>query len=119
MPRSLPALLLRAEALAGLAFAVGFYAWRDGSPLLFAALFLAPDLAAVGYAAGRRVGTVAYNLAHTWSVPLVLLGAGLLGDKSTVVAVATIWLAHIAFDRLIGYGLKYPTAFKETHLARV
>jgi hypothetical protein len=30
-----------------------------------------------------------------------------------------IWVAHIGFDRLLGYGLKYPTAFKDTHLGKV
>lgn len=119
MPRSFPALLLRTEALAGLAFAIGLYAWQGGSPLFFAAFFLAPDLAALAYVAGPRVGAVAYNLAHTWSLSLALLAAGLLRDGSTAVSLALVWLAHIAFDRLIGYGLKYPTAFKDTHLARV
>jgi hypothetical protein len=35
------------------------------------------------------------------------------------VQLALIWSAHIGIDRLLGYGLKYPTAFKETHLGRV
>jgi hypothetical protein len=30
--------------------------------------------------------------------------------------IALIWIAHIAFDRLLGFGLKYPTQFKDTHL---
>jgi hypothetical protein len=34
-------------------------------------------------------------------------------------AVGLIWLLHIGFDRAIGYGLKYPSSFKETHLGRV
>ncbi len=119
MTCSLPAVLLRVEFLVALAVIVGLYARFDGSWLLFALLFLAPDLAALGYLGGRRAGAVAYNLAHTASVPLALLGGGLLADRAAVVSVALIWLAHIAFDRLIGYGLKYPTSFKETHLARV
>ena len=32
---------------------------------------------------------------------------------------ALIWLAHIGMDRLVGYGLKYRGALKETHLGRV
>jgi hypothetical protein len=28
-----------------------------------------------------------------------------------------IWVAHIGFDRLLGYGLKYPVAFGATHLS--
>jgi Domain of unknown function (DUF4260) len=34
-------------------------------------------------------------------------------------AVALIWFAHIGMDRTVGYGLKYPTSFKDTHLQRV
>jgi hypothetical protein len=30
-----------------------------------------------------------------------------------------VWFAHIGMDRLLGYGLKYPTDFKDTHLQRV
>jgi hypothetical protein len=33
--------------------------------------------------------------------------------------IALIWLAHAGFDRLLGYGLKYPTAFTDTHLGRI
>ena len=33
--------------------------------------------------------------------------------------IALIWGAHIGIDRLFGYGLKYPTGFKDTHLGRV
>jgi hypothetical protein len=29
------------------------------------------------------------------------------------------WFAHIGLDRAVGYGLKYPTAFGDTHLGRV
>ena len=43
----------------------------------------------------------------------------MLADSDAALAVALIWLGHIGVDRLIGYGLKYPTAFKDTHLQRV
>jgi hypothetical protein len=33
--------------------------------------------------------------------------------------VAIIWAAHIGFDRVLGYGLKYPTAFADTHLSQI
>ena len=34
-------------------------------------------------------------------------------------ALAFIWLAHIGADRALGYGLRYPASFDETHLGRV
>lgn len=39
--------------------------------------------------------------------------------NSTLLAIAIIWAAHIAFDRAVGYGLKYETGFNDTHLGRV
>jgi hypothetical protein len=30
-----------------------------------------------------------------------------------------IWLAHSGFDRMLGFGLKYPTFFGDTHLRHV
>jgi hypothetical protein len=35
------------------------------------------------------------------------------------VQLGLIWLAHVGADRLLGYGLKYPTGFRDTHLQRV
>jgi hypothetical protein len=35
------------------------------------------------------------------------------------VAVAIIWFSHIVFDRMMGYGMKYPTFFKDTHLQHI
>ena len=32
---------------------------------------------------------------------------------------ALIWAAHIGFDRLLGYGLKYGAGFGFTHLGRI
>jgi uncharacterized protein DUF4260 len=35
------------------------------------------------------------------------------------VGVASVWFAHIGMDRMAGYGLKYASGFKDTHLGRV
>jgi hypothetical protein len=50
---------------------------------------------------------------------LALLVGSLLAGWNPGVLVASIWLAHIGLDRLVGYGLKYPSDFKDTHLGRV
>ena len=113
------ALTLQMEGLAIGAAAVVAFAQSDSSWLLFALLILAPDLAMLGYLAGNRVGAFFYNLAHSYLLPLALVAAGIALQNSVVVQVALIWIAHIGFDRAIGYGLKYAMGFKETHLARV
>ncbi len=73
----------------------------------------------VGFLAGSRIGAVTYDAAHTYSLPIALAAIGTIGDAETAVQLGLIWLAHIGVDRAIGYGLKYPTGFKDTHLQRV
>jgi hypothetical protein len=73
----------------------------------------------LGYLAGPRVGALSYDLAHTYVGPVALAVIGILGGSDVAVQVALVWLAHIGVDRLLGYGLKYPTGFKDTHLQRV
>jgi hypothetical protein len=116
---TMPGVLLRIEGLALLAAAVAGYVWLHGPWWLFAVLALAPDLAALGYLLGPRTGSVIYNAVHITLLPGALLALGLLGGNDWLALVALIWLAHIGVDRLAGFGLKYPTAFQDTHFNRV
>jgi hypothetical protein len=116
---TLPLVLLRLEGLALFGAALVVYLRQDYSLLLAALVFLAPDLSFAGYLAGPRIGSYAYNALHTTIGPLVLGTAGVLGDESLAIAVALVWLGHIGFDRTLGFGLKYPSAFADTHLERV
>jgi hypothetical protein len=115
----LPGLLLRLEGAAVLAGSLALYFDEGFGWVALVVLALAPDLSMVGYAAGPRVGAVAYDVAHTEALPVALGVLGVLAAESTAVQLALIWLAHIGADRLLGYGLKYPTAFGDTHLQRV
>ena len=115
----LPRVLLHVEGLAVAAAAVALYFNADYPWWLFVALVLAPDLSMVGYLAGLTIGTVTYDIAHTYLLPVALATAGLIFDGETAVQVGLIWLTHIGIDRTLGYGLKYPTGFKDTHLQRV
>ena len=112
-----PNLILRAEGLGVLVAACWAYAVLGASWWLFAALILAPDLSMLGYLRGPRAGALASNLGHTYLGPLLLLALGVLGPVTVATALGLIWAAHIGFDRLMGYGLKYPWAFKATHLS--
>lgn len=86
---------------------------------MFAILFLVPDVSIAGYAAGPRTGAATYNLVHTYVTPATMASVGLAAGHPWVISVALILFAHIGFDRLLGYGLKYPSAFKDTHLQRL
>lgn len=116
---SLPRLLLHAEGAAVLLTAAFVY-FRLGLPLwAFLVFLLAPDLSAIGYFFGPRVGSVSYNLAHIIVWPLLVGVAGWALGWVWTAPVALIWLAHIGLDRMVGYGLKYPDQFKQSHFDRV
>jgi hypothetical protein len=111
--------LLRLEGAAVLGASVALYAHGGWSWLAYLLLLLAPDLSILGYLAGARAGMVAYDAAHFTAFPLALGTAGVLAGSDLPVQLALIWLGHIGIDRALGYGLKYPTAFGDTHLQRV
>jgi hypothetical protein len=114
-----PIALQRLEGGVMLVLALLLYWKLSGSWLLLIVLILAPDLFMLGYLRGPRVGGSLYNLGHTWLLPGVLAMAAIFGSSSLLVQLALIWFAHIGVDRLLGYGLKLPTAFQDTHLGRI
>jgi len=116
---SLPGILLRIEGLAVLAGSVFLYARYGRGWLFFALLFLVPDVAFLAYLAGHRVGAAVYNLLHTYTGPVLLGLIALATGSQTLLSIELIWLAHIGFDRFLGYGLKTEGGFKDTHLQRV
>jgi len=111
--------LLRTEAALLFALALWAYGRWGAGWGMFALCFLLPDLAFLGYLAGPRVGALAYNACHALIGPLALLALGIVGGERAVLAAALIWLAHVGFDRMLGYGLKYSTGFRSTHLGRI
>jgi hypothetical protein len=115
----LPRRLLHLEGLAVAAGSLVLYFDAGFGWVLLLVLILAPDLSMLGYLGGPRLGSLAYDLVHTYAGPVALGVVGVLGGYETALQIALIWLAHIGVDRLLGYGLKYPTCFKDTHLQRV
>ncbi len=94
--------------------------WKySGAWLLYALLILAPDLFMLGYLRGPRAGAAIYNLGHTWLLPGLIGIVGILAPASADLPIALIWFGHIGVDRLLGYGLKFPSAFQDTNLGRI
>ncbi|WP_022824695.1 DUF4260 domain-containing protein [Hymenobacter norwichensis] len=108
--------LLKLEEAAELVVAVVVFSQLPYAWWWLPALFLAPDLSMLGYLAGPRIGSVAYNLVHHKALALVVLLLGWWQQQPLVLLAGTILLFHAAFDRLMGYGLKYSSGFKHTHL---
>lgn len=114
-----PRLLLRVEGLCALVAAIIGYQQLAGSWGLFALLLLVPDVALFGYLAGPRVGAIAYNAVHTYLTPAALAGIALLIPLPGILPICLIWIAHIGMDRALGLGLKFGSAFQDTHLGSV
>jgi len=114
-----PAVLLRIEGAAMFACSLLLYRSIGARWAVFLVLFLWPDMFMVGYLVSAKLGARLYNLVHADALPLVLAAVSLGFRRSGLLIFALIWLAHIGADRALGYGLKYPTFFKDTHLQRV
>jgi hypothetical protein len=72
-----------------------------------------------GYLGGNHAGAIAYNVAHNWFVGGLVLGLGWWLSTPLVTMAGAILVAHTGIDRALGYGLKYPTSFQDTHLGRI
>ncbi len=115
----MPRRFLRVEGAVVFATAVAVYLDADFSIVALVLLFLAPDLAFVGFLLGPRAGALAYDAVHIEVWPVLLGAIGILGDEQVPIQIALIWLAHIGLDRALGYGLRYPDNASESHLDRV
>jgi hypothetical protein len=91
--------------------------WRFGQNWwIFFGLLLTPDLSMLPYLANPRIGSVSYNVVHSYFLPLALAAASIVAKNAGMLPYLYIWTAHIGLDRSLGYGLKYPARFADTHL---
>ena len=111
--------LLKLEELAEMLTATIVFAHLPYAWWWLPALFLVPDLSMLGYLASPRVGAFAYNLLHHKALALGLGVAGWLLGQPLLLLAGTVLLFHSALDRMLGYGLKYSTGFKDTHLGTI
>ena len=110
---------LRAEGLAAFVGGAAAWVWLGAPWPWFVVLLLAPDISMAGYLGGTHTGAVTYNIAHNWATGAAVLGLGLLLNVPGLVLAGVILVAHTGMDRLLGYGLKYPTSFQDTHLGHI
>ncbi|HXI06779.1 MAG: DUF4260 domain-containing protein [Bradyrhizobium sp.] len=112
-------LLLRLEGIALFIGMTMLYALWDGSWWVYAILFLVPDASFAAYLSGPKAGAIIYNAAHSYLGPMSLMTLGFATAAPLTLSIAMIWLAHIGFDRALGFGLKYQAGFAFTHLGRL
>jgi hypothetical protein len=112
-------LVLRAESVG--IFVAGVVGWlaMGGHPLWLLPALLAPDISMIGYVGGPRLGAITYNAVHNLVLGLGLLLVGWLAAIAALALAGAIVVAHVGMDRTLGYGLKLPTDFRDTHLGRI
>jgi hypothetical protein len=116
----LPLRVLRSEGIVLLAAALAAYFTGLDEPWWLVPLLLfVPDVFMIGYAKSRRTGALMYNFAHSYPAPAALGAFALAAGRPLWQGVAVVWFAHIGMDRALGYGLKYETDFKDTHLGHI
>ena len=111
--------LLRLEGLAVFLLALTIFWQQSFSWSLFWSTVLLPDLALFGYLSNTKLGTQLYNMTHSKLLPSALAVIAIVMSNALFSALAVIWFVHIGFDRMLGYGLKYPEGFKVTHLGTI
>jgi len=110
---------VRADAAFVFALTLTAIAVTHGSWAQFALLLLVPDVSMLGYLVNSRVGAATYNIGHLHALPMALLVWAVTTAHTAWTLPALTWIAHIAMDQALGYGLKLPTAFKDTVLGRL
>jgi hypothetical protein len=110
---------LRAEGVASFTAGLAGFLYLGLPWWGFVLLLIVPDVSMVGYVRGPRVGAIVYNLAHDLATGVAIAGLGLTVGSVPVAAAGAILVAHSGMDRMMGYGLKLPGSFKDTHLGRI
>ena len=114
-----PRAWLRAEGLVAFVASLVLYGSLGGSWLLLIPLLFLPDVSMVGYLRGPALGATLYNVAHSWATGVLVLGVGAVLRSPELALAGAVLTAHTGMDRAAGYGLKYPSAFHDTHLGRI
>jgi hypothetical protein len=111
-----PKVILRIEGSVLFAASIAVFAVQGQQWWLYPALLLVPDIFMIGYLRNTKLGAVIYNIGHSYPAAALVTTLGFLVSSPITIAVGAIWFGHIGWDRMFGYGLKYGTSFKHTHL---
>ena len=111
-----PKLWLRLEGLVLLIGTILVFAGQHQKWWIYPVLLLVPDIFMLGYLANTKIGAFFYNLGHSFLAPGLMILLSWHAHNKLALAIGVIWLGHIGWDRFFGYGLKYDSDFKHTHL---
>lgn len=108
--------IIKIENLFLFVFSIFLFSQTDFAWWIYPLLFLLPDIGMVGYLINSNVGARTYNTTHFFGLAVLLILLGFYLGNDHVYITGIIILGHSAFDRILGYGLKYNDDFKHTHL---
>jgi uncharacterized protein DUF4260 len=101
------------------ALAIDAVVMQHASWWLLVVFGIGPDLALIaGIAPGLAHGQLnpravpLYNAVHRYWVPIVMVAATIFTRSPESFAAGTAWIAHISFDRSLGFGLRTPEGFQ-------
>lgn len=86
---------------------------------VYALLLLGPDISMLGYVFGNKTGAVAYNLFHHKAIAVTVFLIGYINQIYWLEMAGLVLFGHSSMDRILGYGLKYFSGFKFTHLGQI
>lgn len=107
------------EGLILFIFMLYFYFVNDFNWWVFLIFLFTPDISMLAYLINNSIGAVVYNIFHSYTISIPVLIFGLFMENNMLMVSGIIWCAHIGLDRLCGYGLKYKSDFKHTHLQKL
>lgn len=110
---------LKLEEIGMFIFSIYLFMQLEYSWWLYPALFFLPDIGMIGYLINSKIGADLYNLFHHKGVAILVLIAGYTFNLAVLQLAGIILFGHSSFDRVLGYGLKYPDGFKNTHLGTI
>ncbi|TMN20872.1 DUF4260 domain-containing protein [Lentibacillus cibarius] len=110
---------VRLEGLAIFLMGTYLYFTMSDNVWLYLLLALSPDISMVGYLIHTHIGYQLYNVFHTYVITILFLLLGVIMNTDIIIEIGLIWTAHIGMDRLVGFGLKYPTEFHDSHVHRL
>lgn len=112
--------LIKLEELALLILSVYLFLTLDYEWWIPAVLFFSPDLSILAYKlTNDRYASYVYNFFHHKTLVILLYIFGAIIDIQFLQLIGIIILAHASMDRMLGYGLKYASGFKDTHMGRI
>jgi hypothetical protein len=111
--------LITLEELAQMALGGFLFSHLDFAWWWFPALILVPDISMLGYLLNPKIGALLYNFFHHKALGIAVMVFGYYFNDEQFTLAGSILFSHSAFDRVFGYGLKFESGFKKTHLGNI